>query len=214
MKYVIPAGLRIPERSRVVRDAKSNPFARVEIVNGDVVADVGAFVGTFAIAAILEGAARAICFEPDPSNADMLRQNVANGGYPIIVRQQAVSARAGLLELHDSPRGQPECGSLRKKRGSRLSVQVEAVTLEDVAALGPTVLKIDIEGAEYVIMPSATHLDGVREVVVEFHEAAKHIDEIVGIATWMSLNGFSLVGNLWFGSQIAMQGVWRRKSTL
>jgi FkbM family methyltransferase len=129
----------------------------------DVVWDVGASVGLFAIHAA-RWVKRVIAFEPDPATHVRLLQNVElNGlGERCQTRQLALGEAPGIFELAtDGLTGAaPMLGAARFGRHQNcLSVKVE--TIDHLLAAGeaaPTVLKIDIEGAEWSALKGARHL--------------------------------------------------------
>jgi tRNA G37 N-methylase Trm5 len=115
---------------------------------GDVVADVGANVGLYAVALARRVGAmgRVIAYEPDAGNAELLRRNVA------------LNDVEGVVEVRQAAEG---------------SSQVSVVTLdEELDRLA--LLKIDVEGFECAVLDGARSLLAdesrrPRRVFVEAH---------------------------------------------
>ena len=139
---------------------------------GDFV-DVGAHIGMYAVRAAVElrGRGRVLAFEPNPSARAQLAENLAlNGCDNAIVVAAAVTAVAGLAELHVSASDDPSFSSLEGGRfAEREPLQVETMTLDDAIAehgLRPAVVKIDVEGGELdVLRGAARTLAGARPVL-------------------------------------------------
>lgn len=166
----LPEGFHIPPSAFLLRgDLERNPFKPVVIRPGDVVMDCGAYIGTFAVAALRQGAGSAVAYEAEPKNAALLRANTA--GLPVTVIEAALTAGdAGSVVLNLS--GFTCAHSVvpfPTQRGRRV---VKAVSFRDeLRRVRPHVLKIDVEGAEYDLLDSLRQGDlaGVSCVVVEFH---------------------------------------------
>lgn len=148
---------------------------------GDVVADVGAQCGGFALGAATR-AARVMCFEPVAENCELLRQNARLNGLEdrIVVHQMAVAGLAGRRSLHYPPgdTGGATLVPLLHPEWTRRPVhqmQVECVTLHEVVrACGPAgcaCFKMDCEGAEFEIIAAAeaTDLQAVAMMIMEYH---------------------------------------------
>ncbi len=128
---------------------------------GDIVIDVGANIGYYTLVAarcVGEGG-RVYAFEPDPTNFNMLTENVkANSFTNVVPLQKAVCATTGTTQL------------LQKKASThslfdhplaptKRSIPVDAVALDDfLGALSEadqkriSLVKIDAEGAEPLIL--------------------------------------------------------------
>ena len=127
--------------------------------------DGGANIGTTTLAALNAGFSHVLAFEPEPSNARLLRANVALNGVHTAVRvvEAGLSDRAGSATL------QIGCGSLSKARlvgpaetASKRSLEIQLVRLDDLAADGSLdpasvgLLWLDVEGHEYQALEGAT----------------------------------------------------------
>jgi FkbM family methyltransferase len=140
---------------------------------GDVVYDVGANVGFFTVlAAHLVGrTGRVVAFEPLPANVAALRHNVELNRFDnVTIVEAAVAAAAGSagLVLAGEPTwaklapstGEPErptTGGQPVAAGAPTpAVSVRLVSVDDLLASGalppPTLVKIDVEGAELEVV--------------------------------------------------------------
>jgi len=132
--------------------------------------DLGANLGLSVLYFLREHPdARITALEPDPDLFDVLERNVrSNGGKAVSLRRQAVWSDSRTLRfLPDGADG----GRILAGGASPGAIEVEAV---DAAALfdeGPyDVIKMDIEGAERVVLPALKdRLGSVRYLFMEVH---------------------------------------------
>jgi len=131
---------------------------------GQIVIDVGANVGYYALTAALGvgSAGRVVAFEPGPATAKRLRENAALNGFSnLAVVQAAVSDVSGTSRFQLAQ----DCeGSSLYSVGPDLvgSVNARVSTLDTLAVeLGldrVDLIKIDAEGAEVAVIRGARHL--------------------------------------------------------
>src|SRR2546430_7542492 len=98
-------GVRFDDRPRTndldLISSKHEPLATrsFQVAAGDVVVDVGAHIGRYALRAAAR-ASKVIAIEPDPSNFILLEQNVRLNGFSnVVVVPHALSSRAGTRAL-------------------------------------------------------------------------------------------------------------------
>ncbi len=121
---------------------------------GDLFVDVGANVGAYSIWAA-ECGADVIAVEPHPVTAARLQRNVALNPYPIEVRQAALAETPGVLRLTT---GLDSCNHLLlgadDGSGDRVDgIDVAVETLDDIVGTAdPILIKIDVEGAEELVL--------------------------------------------------------------
>lgn len=153
---------------------KTDPFilrsALALVRPGDVVWDIGANVGLFAFASAgLSGPSGSVlALEPDPWLVALLRRSAAiarASGHLVEVLAVAAGDRPGDLVLNIARRGRATnfvSGNEPSTQtgGVRTSVEVRGVTLDGLleGRAAPTVLKIDVEGAEIPVLRGATRL--------------------------------------------------------
>jgi FkbM family methyltransferase len=151
---------------------------------GGVFYDIGANVGFFTVLAAHMcgiGEGHAYAFEPTPDNANEIRSNARLNATPnLTVIEKAVSDHAGTgqLQVVDDQ----SWSKLMDYGEHPLTAEVmdiELVTVDDLVASGeilpPTVVKIDVEGAELAV------LDGMRAtiarhapvIICELHDTHK-----------------------------------------
>lgn len=170
--------------------------------------DIGAHIGYFAVhlARLVGPTGQVIAFEPHPANAERLRRNVVMNGYSNVrVETLALSNRSGTGSLHGKPGNgssefylgaAPLCG-VRPVAGrpsrpgaaprGHHGMNVEVLTLDGWLRkhrdVRPSLLKIDVEGAEGLVLAGArkTLLRDRPVVVCEIH------GEAPGRAAWREL---------------------------
>lgn len=133
---------------------------------GGVLYDVGANVGLYTLLAARHGA-RVIAYEPAPANLKSLRENLRlNDAKGVTVRPMAVGKDRGHARFFTSGEtGGSQINSLSgdvvKQFGSdRLEMRTDITTLDhEVDTLPPPdVIKIDVEGAEGLVLRGAKRL--------------------------------------------------------
>ncbi|WP_296810905.1 FkbM family methyltransferase [Thiocapsa sp.] len=154
-------GMRISVFSgiRYVRgdyDAKSVRRMLEALSEGDVVYDIGAHIGYYTLAAAghVGSEGMVYAFEPLPLNQRFLTGHLqANAVSNVRLVGACVGAAPGTARFD---RGQ---GSGRGRLSDHGPLEVTVVTLDDVLQAGdirpPTLLKIDVEGAEYDVLQGA-----------------------------------------------------------
>lgn len=147
---------------------------------GDVCFDLGGWHGYFGAVMALHGASRVVIFEPSPANCDRIRRVISMNSnlfielQPIAVGCENSEATFAVMEsgsmgkLSDSPY-QPE-------RPSESSIKVQVVSLDewcDRHNIYPDMMKIDVEGAEMMVLNGAKRTIAARRPVM-FIEAHSH----------------------------------------
>jgi FkbM family methyltransferase len=140
---------------------------------GDVVYDIGANLGFFSlIAARLVGPeGRVFAFEPAPENVEAIRSNAElNRIDNVAVIPRAVSSRAGTARLQIvDDQSWSRLEEFGEHPDTERVLEVETVAIDGLVESGelppPTLVKIDVEGAELVV------LEGMR-ATIERHRPA------------------------------------------
>ena len=143
----------------------------VHLREGAVFMDVGAHIGYYSLkAARLVGASgRVLSIEPNPPVRRLLEANIAaNHATNVSIQSFAMSDRNSAAVLFHGPPGNTALASLA---GAGQTVMVETRTMDDfVAEAGITrvdVVKIDVEGAELLVLRGATGtLSRLRPVLI------------------------------------------------
>lgn len=134
------------------------------LIVSDVVYDVGASVGLYSILAA-KVAGSVVAFEPDPGVVERLHQNVnLNDSQNVHVQCCALGAQHGRRTLYsDGVEGYAPSFLRQDRRGAPEGVvDVAVLTLDELVETGefpvPTILKIDVEGAEAEVLAGASGL--------------------------------------------------------
>lgn len=185
-------GLRYLARSMAQVDPALLRLAAEVVKDGDTVWDIGANLGlfSFAAAAVAGPAGRVLALEPDTDLAGLLRRSAAGpaGHAPVEILPAAVAddvsvarfniARRNRATSHLSGFGTAMAGGVRSTR------LVPTVTLDWLAARfpPPDVLKIDVEGAELLVLAGGARvLAGSPSVICEV--SAQNAAAVSGILT-------------------------------
>jgi FkbM family methyltransferase len=143
----------------------------------DVVVDVGANIGVFALFCQWRAPGiRVHAFEPDPATSAVLRRNVAHNRLEgrISVYEMAVYDRVGTVRLSD---GGTLCSGHRRTVPDGDGPSAPCLPLAqavELAGAGPVaLLKIDTEGAESAIVERAPRSvwAKIERVALEYHDA-------------------------------------------
>jgi FkbM family methyltransferase len=129
------------------------------------VIDAGAHVGLFSLIAA-QRADRVVALEPDPINHDVLAINRRmNRADRIVIEHAALWSNDGEMPFRTS--WHSTGGSL----GQDGELRVATRSLDSLIAEHGDVdlLKLDIEGAEFQVLPSASELGRVDRIVAELH---------------------------------------------
>lgn len=145
-----------------------------ELRPDDVVWDVGAHIGTYTVFAankVADGDGAVVAFEPHPPNLQQLRTNLElNEGRPIL-RNVALSDERGDVKFDGddgitgdssfAPTGSENTYTVRTERGDEIAKEEPL----------PTIVKIDVEGAEGLVIDGLkqTLSSRTRVVYVEVH---------------------------------------------
>ena len=174
-------------------ESESFPFAMLRhlVRPGDVVYDVGANLGLYAryLVTVLD-AGRVVAFEPVAENRLLLARNLDLAGIAgrVTVLPVAIADADGTAEFQIDDM-QSASGTLSRVSGGRPSVgrqnlglrplteEVFCRSLDSLAAEGlpaPDVIKVDVEGAEALLLRGATALLRQRSprLLIELHGAA------------------------------------------
>ena len=148
---------------------------------GDVVVDIGANIGCFALEAgrRVGPSGKVYAVEPEEQTYNRLVENVRlNGRYPVTPIRGAVAGRSGVLELNVPGRdflftsiykevdGRPISGTVQRVSCQNLEDLLQSNGIKRVA-----LLKLDCEGAEHEIIDTMSP-DLARRIdnlIIEFH---------------------------------------------
>lgn len=175
-------------------ESENVPFAMLRhlVRPGDVVYDAGANLGLYARYLVTcLGAGRVIAFEPVAENRSMLERNLELGGIaskvtllPFALADEDGSAEFQVDDMQSASgtlsrvTGGEPCLGRRMVGLGPLTAEVACRSLDSLAAEGelplPDLVKIDVEGAEALLLRGARRLLGEHrpKLVIELHGAA------------------------------------------
>ena len=139
---------------------------------GDVFLDIGSCYGIYALAAarLVGAGGRVVAFEPAPRAFDFLCRNIKMSGFgQVTERNVALSDRGGVVPLFMNP--DASRNSLGPYGSAAGCISVEATTVDEELVRERldrvTMVKIDAEGAEELILRGGCHmLTHLRPVVL------------------------------------------------
>jgi FkbM family methyltransferase len=151
---------------RLILDEMPGAYGPVPVQPGDVLLDLGAHIGAASRYLMDKGVARTVCIEADPANIPYLRRNLA--GRTATILWSAVGEKPGhTLFYTRSDRG--FVGSVLADP-DRKRVTVPVVPLSGLLAkYRPTIVKADIEFAEYGLPELRALPAFVRVLTMEVH---------------------------------------------
>lgn len=172
-----------------------------ELDRGDIVYDIGSNVGTYTCFAASElGDASVVAFEPEPQNAIHLRKNLDLNDLSAKVIEVALSDTNGEVKLSLSGNEAGEGGHAITTDDTKDGIWIETVRgdtiIERENLTPPTILKIDVEGAEMKVLRGLeeTLRKRCRLVYVEVHP--NKIDEFGSteseISNYLEKTGFEV----------------------
>jgi FkbM family methyltransferase len=178
-------------------DPQEMAFCERYLRSGDNVIDAGANVGLYTLffASLVQGG-RILAFEPDPTAARRLRENVhLNGLANVTVKQAALSDFTGNAAFST---GADEGNAFYDlKTYGRPSQMVEATTLDSEIADSYALCKMDVEGAEMMALQGAAESLAAHNPPVLLIELSERIQArsgrtVADIQSWLAERGYEL----------------------
>src|ERR1700730_7651286 len=157
-------------------------FLRTQLLSGGLFLDIGANVGMYTVALAANPAVQCIAFEPEPNNFRMLQSNVArNCAYAnVLCHHIALMDSPGETIFELAPQNTrdhrirlPNAAPSLQGEASRKTIKVCGDRLNNrLAGLElkkPLVAKIDVQGAELMVLRSAgAILKSIDLMILEF----------------------------------------------
>jgi FkbM family methyltransferase len=175
---------------------------------GDVCIDLGAHIGFFTLLmAQCVGSEGAVwAFEPSPQVRTRLLRNLAlNRVNNVTVREEAVAEVEGKRIFCRGPDDHSSLGSLRSLKLSKGSFEVRTCRLSSClpGSLWPRLIKMDIEGAEYLALQGMSELlrDQHPDIILEIsnHFLTEMGSSSVEIYSFMRQFGYHMYRIDWDG---------------
>jgi len=132
--------------------------------NGGILVDVGANYGYYSLIwCDHKSINKAFCFEASPKNFDAIANNIAKNNLKsqIILETEAVSDHIGKIHFDQGPEDQTGWGGISNATFGTNLVEVNTITLDAYFKNSDAiieVLKIDTEGADYLVIKGAIGL--------------------------------------------------------
>jgi len=144
-----------------------------EIRDTDIVIDVGAHIGLFALfSSQFCKNGKVYCFEPIKENFDLLESNLElNNIRNVVATNVAVSSNNGIVTIYLD---EDEAGHSMYGAGTK-QVQVKSFSLQEIFDSNKLkkcdFLKMDCEGEEYKIIDSlsTSYFDKINKMCIEYH---------------------------------------------
>lgn len=140
---------------------------------GDVFVDVGANVGFYSLCAskVVGVGGKIYAFEPAPETISALQTNVAlNGAANISTSQIALSDQTGISKLYLDSAHNSGATSMRASQNASQEIVVSLDTYDNYALKNglptPALVKIDVEGAECLVLKGMTTLLSARPAMI------------------------------------------------
>lgn len=179
---------------------------RRQIRPDDVVCDIGANKGSY-LYWLSRWAGEVVAFEPQPALAEYLRNACRNVGLSnVIVEQSGVASRTETRHLYMPSKNSPGATITGKFRNDRAeSIAVPVVSLDEYFAerRKPSLLKIDVEGAELEVFKGAERILTEKKPFIVFECEQQHLDSgsVKDVLTYLEQRGYS--GQFIKGSELA-----------
>jgi FkbM family methyltransferase len=165
---------------------------------GDVVYDIGANIGYFALleSTIIGDEGHVFAVEPVPFNVDLLRQNIKiNRRYNITVYDQAIGSFNGKSKISLSDEMNKCTMSDLKESDNQIEIKVQTADMFSRGKDKPTMLRMDVEGYEYEILKGAEKLlasKNLTDVFLELHPSLMHDNDVEELLHLMRDKGFRI----------------------
>ena len=177
--------------SFVVKEVSGSEYKKLNLRSEDVCLDLGMNIGVFSVIAS-EKCKFLHSFEPEPTNFEIANQNLQMNNVKNVIPYNAAVVGNDDKERFLSVNKKQNKGthSLIEKRG-RYSTPVACMNINKIIEeTKPTVLKVDVEGAEYEILTAIKpeNFKNIREIIFEYHHA--HLNDIKTKEKYKKLIGF------------------------
>lgn len=172
---------------------------KFKILPSDIVVDIGAHIGIFAVyAGKIANRGKVYAYEPYLENYNLLVENLKlNNLTNVQLFDVAVSDRKEEVEFFIED-GNVGGNSLYENVCSERKTKVSTITLEDIFISNKLkkidFLKIDTEGAEYNILLNSPSkiLRKIDRIVIEFHDAVPHGYNHRHLKSYLEKNDFDV----------------------
>ena len=164
----------------VVKEVFSGEYGKLKITPDDVIVDFGMNIGMFTCFALSKGAKCLWSYEAEKENYDLAVRNVSLNGYNPsrynLFNKAVVGNDDPIRYFSINTKKNKGAHSLVTKRG-RNRITVDCININEVFdKANPTIVKMDIEGAEYECLPAVKNWSNINQIIFEFHHA--HLNDM------------------------------------
>ena len=157
----------------VITDKNGDTKRTLKLVKpGDIWLDLGAYIGTFCIPALLKGV-RVIAYEPNPESRKALLANLKLNDLTCEVFPEAVVAKTfgPMITLNFTEKNSARCSSGRKWKRNNLEISVPTISFREALSRTDKMacVKMNIEGAEIEILEAIDTSLNLRRCVFNYH---------------------------------------------
>ena len=181
-----------------VRESISVKIMKEELEKGDIVVDIGANIGYYALieAKIIGSKGMVYAIEPSPRNFERLQRNVKlNDCSNMALYQTAIGDRRGIEHLNISLHSNLNSVTINKNKKTIDRMEVNIITLDEFlkGKQYPNLIRMDLEGYEYnVIKGMKNTLKDKKslKLFIEFHPHLIDRKKTLFVLKTLKDNGF------------------------
>lgn len=157
--------LEIKRIKETINEVKNTYFRDIKYTKKDIVFDIGANIGAFTYL-VAPKVKKIYCFEPDAKNFEMLKLN--SNFENVKIFKHAVTNKEGEVTLYNDPNNIGGHSMFNSYKLLNNPKKVKTLDLQKlIDKYKPTILKIDIEGGEYLFQD--IDFKTVNKIYIEFH---------------------------------------------
>ena len=184
-------GTREPESTNAIQN-----FIR----EGDVVVDIGANLGYYALleSRIVGGSGIVYAIEPSPDNIDALKENIKLNGYTNIeCFTIGIGDKEEIAKMFMSPHSNLNSLVIQKNKKTIGNIDIQITTLDNFlkGKKQPDFIRMDVEGYEYNIIKGMKGLLNSKKPLKIFMELHPHImekDKTIFVLKSLMESGFEI----------------------
>jgi FkbM family methyltransferase len=179
-----------PELLHGLKEIFVDKIYKQDLVESPYIIDCGANIGMSVIYMKQQfPKAEIVAFEPDETNFELLNKNVLSFNYSnVFLHKEAIWNENTTLQFSN----ESSMGSKIEAANTSNTIEVKAVRLKDFLNRQVDFLKIDIEGAENVVLTDiADNLHFVKNMFLEYHGTFDQNKELVKMINIISDAGFN-----------------------
>lgn len=157
----------------------------------DRVLEVGAGIGFIGIAcARICGPDSILSYEPNPAMKAVIEKNYALNGLTANLRNKVLATVPGEVEFFFDTEGVLSSSLVDRSHGKASKVEADAIS-EVVESYAPTVLVMDVEGAETELL-RACDLGTIGKIIIEMHPHVVGSDSIEALCGFLLESGYEI----------------------